>query len=176
MIKKHRKNWALFILICLFLAMFSTYAYAANVISMEKTIVVEDARQYSNSREARVIGKPRGRFISSVEITMTDKGGGTIGIYSDILCHEAMKEIRMWLTLEKWIPEEEVWESVRTDQFSWKAVDFPNEDLTMAIATYDISRLERGQDYRVSGLFGADAFTPGLGESWSINTPDFFLE
>lgn len=174
--KKYKKSCCIIILVFLNLLLFSTCAYASNISLAEGAIPIDNARQYSGSREARVIGRPRGRFISSVEITMTNKGGGTIGIYADILCHEPMKEIRMWLILEKWLPDEEVWETIQPERFEWKSEDFPDQDLTMAIAAYDISKLERGQDYRIQGLFGADTFTPGINETWSINTPNFFLE
>ena len=156
--------------------LFSTCAFASSNSLIESSTQITNVEQYNNSKEAKVIGMPRGRLISSVEITMTDKGRGTIGIYADILCHEPMKEIRMWLFLEKWLPDEEVWLTIQPEQFEWTAEDFPDQDLTVAIVEYDISKLERGQDYRIRGLFGADSFTPGMSESWSISTPNFFLE
>lgn len=174
--KTIKKSFFLVMLTIFTLFLFSISAYAANESSIKDLREIENVKQYNGLREARVTGSPRGRLISSVEITLTNKGHGTIGIYSDILCHEPVKELRMWLFLEQWIPEDDDWVTIRPDQFEWMAENFPDQDLTMAIATYDISRLERGRDYRVRGLFGADGFNAGLSETWSINTPNFFLE
>lgn len=174
--KEIKKN-SLFVLVVIFtLLLFLTHAYAKEIDETGNVRQITNVKQYKYTNQARVIGTPRGELLSSVDISLTDKGGGTIGIYADVLCHEPVKKIRAWLFLEKWIPEEDVWETIQPDQFSWEAKDFPDQDLTMAVVSYDVTKLERGRDYRVRGLFGADALTSDLKETWSMYTPDFFLE
>lgn len=174
--KKIRKNSFFALLMIFTLLLSSQYAYAEDNMSVGNVRQITNVKQYKGSRQTRVVGTPRGVLLSSADIRLTDKGGGTIGIYADLLCHEPVKKIRMWLYLEKWIPEEEVWETVEYEQFSWLSEDFPDQDLTMAVASYDVTKLERGQDYRVRGLFGADALTSDLKETWSVYTPNLVLE
>ena len=173
---KYKKSCLVSILSIFILALFSTCVYAASGPVMGNSREIDNAKEYTSSKQAKVTGTPRGRLLSSVDIELTDKGGGTMEVYADMFCHEPMKELRMWLYLEKWISEEEVWESIQYEQFSWEAKDFPDQDLTIAIANYEIPNLERGQDYRVRGLFGADALTSSLSEAWTIKTPNFFME
>lgn len=174
---KKIKRESVFVLSVIFtMLLFLTRVYAQDVEVVENVRQITNVKQYKHTNQARVIGTPRGELLSSVDIRLKDRGNGTLGIYADVLCHEPVKKIRMWLFLEKWLPNEEVWETIQPDQFSWEAEDFPDQDLTMAFASYDVSKLERGQDYRVRGLFGVDALTSDLKETWSITTPDFFLE
>ena len=172
----YKKSYYITTLTILICFMFTICTFAADKDLTGNVSSVDKIMQYKSRKEVGVTGNPRGRWISSVELTLTDKGSGTIGIYSEILCHEPMKNLRMWLYLEKWVDEYQDWDTVQYEHFEWAAEDFPNEDLTVAIAAYDVSKLERGCDYRVRGLYGADSFQAGLSENWSVNTPDFFLE
>lgn len=173
---KSKKYGSVILSVVLSLLFCYTCAYAGNGVAMGNVKQITNVSEYRGIKEARVKGSPRGEFISSVDIKLTDKGRGTLGIYADLLCHEPMKELRMWLYLEKWSIEKEDWITVAYEQFSWAAEDFPDEDLTMAVVSYDVSKLERGQDYHIRGLFGADPFSGTMGETWALTTPDFFLE
>ena len=172
--KTHKKNIFIVILTICMTLVFCIYAYADNEMKNEREL--SSASLYKGPQEVRAMGNPKGRLISSVDVGMTDKGGGTVGVNAELLCHEPMKRLRIWLYLEKWNSEDEDWESLQYEQFSWVATDYPDEDLTMAIVSYDIPNLERGQDYRMRAIFGADALTSSLQEAWTVNTPGLFVE
>lgn len=121
-----------------------------------------------------VLNSTRGRLISSVDVQISDEGKGIISVYADILCHEAMDEIRMGVYLEhqestgRWVP-------VSNKQFEWLAEDYPNQDLTMAIVSYKIANMKRGEKYRLRCVFGA--YSDDLGsENWRAATGALYLE
>lgn len=130
----------------------------------------------NSERQTSVKGIPRGRLISSVEIQLTDKGRGTAGIYADLLCHEPMEYLKMWLYLDKWDESIGEWAVEDSQQFTWLAKDYPDQNLTMAVVGYDISGLERGKDYRIRGLFGVKDLDSIMQESWSVESEALPLE
>lgn len=168
-IKKH---------LILALAMILIVQFNINVYANEKAGIgeISNVREFNSNGQARVIGTPRGRLISSVEIEIIDKGRGTVGVYADLLCHEPMKQLRIWLYLEQWDSEREDWVIKDFQQFSWLAEDYPDQELTMAMVGYDVSGLERGQDYRLRGLFGANDLDSSLQEAWQARTDNLFVE
>lgn len=121
-----------------------------------------------------ILNSTRGRLISSVDVQISDEGKGVIGVYADMLCHEAMDELRIWVYLEK---QESTgsWISVTHKQFEWVAEDYPNDDLTMAIVSYKIANMKRGEKYRLRCVFGA--YSDDLGsENWRAATGALYLE
>lgn len=168
-IKKH----LVLALAMILIVQFNISAYANEKESIRE---ISNVRELNSNGQARAIGTPRGRLISSVEVRLTDNGRGTVGVYADLLCHEAMERLRIWLYLEKWDSEAEEWVIEDTQQFTWLAEDYPGEELTMAMVGYDVSGLERGQDYRLRGLFGADDLDSSLQEVWQVKTESLFVE
>lgn len=137
---------------------------------------IEHVSTFSNAGTARAIGIPRGRLLSSVALQISDEGRGTVGVSSDILCHEPMERITAWIYLEQWDTTDEDWRTVEYEHFEWRASDYPNEDLTMAMVSYNIPKQERGQDYRLRGVYGVKDLDSTLQESWSVSTATLFLE
>lgn len=121
-----------------------------------------------------ILNSTRGRLISSVDVQISDEGKGVIGVYADMLCHEAMDELRMGIYLERQISTGS-WTSVTHKQFEWNAEDYPNDDLTMAIVSYKIANMKRGEKYRLRCVFGA--YSDDLGsENWRAATGALYLE
>lgn len=168
-IKKH----LILALAMILIVQFNINAYANENASIAQ---ISNVREFNGNGQTRVIGAPRGRLISSVEVQLTDKGRGTVGVYADLLCHEAMKQLRIWLYLDKWDSETEEWVVEDFQQFTWLAEDYPEQELTMAMVGYDISGLERGQDYRLRGMFGANDLDSSLQEAWQVKTDNLFVE
>lgn len=168
-IKKH---------LILALAMILVVQFNISVYANEKAEIreISNVREFNTNGQARVIGTPRGRLISSVEVRLTDKGSGTVGVYADLLCHEPMERLRIWLYLEKWDSQTEEWTTEDTQQFTWLAEDYPDQELTMAMVGYNVSGLERGQDYRLRGMFGANDLDSSLQEAWQVMTENLLVE
>lgn len=137
---------------------------------------VKSRNTYGNNHVAGAVAAPRGRLISSIEIQIADKGNGTVGVYADLLCHEPMKKLKIWLYLEQWDQEKETWVVVDTQQFEWSAENNGGEDLTMAMVSYNVPKQERGKDYQLRGLFGANGFEAGTQESWQAYSGEIMLE
>ena len=121
-----------------------------------------------------ILKSTRGRLISSVDAQITDRGKGTIGVYADLLCHEAMDELRIWVYLERQVSSGS-WTTVTYKQFEWLAEDYPNQDLNMAVVSYDIPNMKRGEKYRLRCLYGADSDELGS-ENWRAATSALYLE
>lgn len=121
-----------------------------------------------------ILNSTRGRLISSVDLQISDEGKGVIGVYADMLCHEAMDELRVGIYLERQTSTGS-WTTVTSKQFEWNAEDYPNDDLTMAIVSYKVANMKRGEKYRLRGIFSA--YSDDLGsENWRASTGILYLE
>lgn len=105
--------------------------------------------------EVSVTGITRGRYLSSVELDLTDEGFGVAGIEAVVLCHEPMQRIKLRLTLEKYNGNS--WVSVNEKEFLWTE-DTVDEELTMAIVSYKVGALLNG-DYRLRANVSVRALT-----------------
>lgn len=171
--KKRFKGYIIFALITLLMLQLHMHAYANEWVNTKE---ISNVSEFNSGKQARVVGIPRGRLISSIELQLTDKGRGTAGVYADLLCHEPMKDLRIWIFLEKWDETQEDWTTVDFQEFTWLAEDYPDQDLTMAMVGYEVSGLERGQYYRLRGLFGARDIDSALQEAWNTTSGDLYFE
>lgn len=105
--------------------------------------------------EVEVIGVTRGRYLSSVELDLTDEGFGVAGIEAVVLCHEAMQKIRLRLTLEKYNGSS--WVSINEKEFLWTE-DQVEGDLSKALVSYKVGALLSGQ-YRLRANVAVRALT-----------------
>lgn len=151
-------------------------AYGAGAPMVPNAQAMERTQEYGSPHEARVTGTTRGRVISSADLAITDQKGGKVGVYAELLCHEPMNEMRIWIYLEQWDPWEEEWYTVDEQKFEWVKEDYPDTDLTMATVSYIIPGQERGRDYRLRGIFGANNADGSLNEAWTIRTKDILVE
>ena len=170
-----KRNYLIGILTVMILLMSQSIAYAKTSWELDAK-EISDVKTFSNSNISRAIGSPRGQLISSFELSITDKGSGTVGIFSSILCHEPMREIRMNLYLDVWDNDSSDWEKVDSYKFIWTASDTPDEDLTAAIVSFDVTGLERGRDYRLRGTAGAYNLDSSLQEAWRSESGDIQVQ
>lgn len=114
-------------------------------------------------------GTTRGMLLSSFEVSITDRGNGTVGIYGAALCHESMKEIRMSLYLDVWNADINDWEQIRAYRFSWNEDNTSLADRNAGVVAFDVRGLERGRDYQVRGVAGATSYAGGH-EAWDADS------
>ena len=150
--------------------------YAAENMFQTDAQEIEEVQEFVTENVARIVGSPRGMLISSVELQLTDLGGGTLRLYGDVLCHEAMEEIKLNLYLDKWITADDDWSQIENFNFSWLAEDYPDEELTMAVVTAEVPNLERGIDYRLRGIAGAWDLDSDLYEVFRADTASIYVE
>lgn len=152
----------------------TAYASENNLESRARSI--ENVTTAVSENVSRIVGNPRGMMISSVELSITDLGGGTAQLFGKVLCHEAMEKIKLNLYLDQWLTDREDWGQVEKFEFTWLAEDYPNEDLTMAYAYVDVPDLDRGEEYRVRGIAGAWDIDSDLYEVWSEESLSILVE
>ena len=166
------KKQIIMILAIVFLMQSQLCAYAEEWVGM---VDVKNVNSFARTKESRVVGNPKGRWISSIEVGATDEGNGTIGVYADVLCHEAVQRIKIWVYLEHYNEENQIWETFEKQEFEWLAEDFPDHDLTMATVSYNIPNQPRGQYYRLQARFGATSFA-NSSEAWRTFTDEIYIE
>lgn len=151
-------------------------SYAGEDDLSAKARNIEEVATTVSDNVARITGTTRGMMISSVELSITDLGGGTAQLFGEVLCHEAMEEIKLNLYLDQWIADDNDWAQLKKYEFDWLAEDYPDEDLTMAYAYVDVPNLDRGENYRVRGIAGAWDLDSDLYEVWSESSPSILVE
>ncbi|MGN0158657.1 MAG: hypothetical protein ACI39W_05890 [Brotaphodocola sp.] len=152
----------------------TAYAEDGELTSQARSI--ENVTESVEENAARITGTPRGMMISSVELSITDLGGGTAELFGEVLCHQAMEKIKMNLYLDQWIPEDNDWAQLKKFELEWLAEDYPDEELTMAYAYVDVPNLDRGENYRIRGIVGAWDLDSDLYEVWSEASPSILVE
>lgn len=172
---KLQKRFTTCMLVIMIAIFFSRTAFASSDIEA-RPLEISNVSKYADKTEARLTGTPRGRLLSSVSMRLTDEGNGTVKIYADMLCHVPLREMLLWIYLEKWDSETKNWVTEEYQHFEWKAEDYPDEDLTMAMISYHVRGLERGQDYRLRGMFGAFEVGSNYQETWTAETATLFVE
>lgn len=123
-------------------------------------------KEYKNEDAVEIEASPRGQLISTITLRLSDEGYRTLGIYSEILCHQDMKSIKMSITLQRYVDGR--WKSYNSKTFEWTSDDYDN--LSMATASYNIGLLPAG-DYRLSTAYVVYSLDGSLHESKTVTSP-----
>lgn len=150
--------------------------YAGETSLSKEAEQIDNVQTFVAENVSRIVGSPRGMLISSVELSISDLGSGTVELYGNVLCHEPMGEIKLNLYLDKWISANEDWSQIEKFEFDWLAEDYPDEELTMSSAWVEVPNLERGIDYRVRGIAGAWDLDSDLYEVFRADTASILVE
>lgn len=123
-------------------------------------------KEYKSEDSVGVEASPRGQLISTITLQLSDQGYRTLGIYSEILCHQDMKSIKMSITLQRYVDGS--WKKYNSKTFEWTSDDYDN--LSMATASYNIGLLPAG-DYRLSTAYVVYSLDGSLHESKTVTSP-----
>lgn len=151
-------------------------AFADEVPMDARAQEIERVNSFVSENVSRIVGTPRGMLISSVELMISDLGGGAVELYGDVLCHEPMEKIKLNMYLDKWVSENSDWSQINKYEFTWLAEDYPNEELRMAMGKVRVPNLERGIDYRLRGIAGAWDLDSNLYEVFRADTASILVE
>lgn len=163
------------LLVCVMMLSTAMTAYAQEGwVKQSDTGTVYSVTEYADSKEARIIGSIKGTLISSVEVSLVNLGNGKAEIYSNILCHETMRKIKMTLYLEKWNETQREWENEGDFEYEWLYAD--NPDLSMASVSFNVYGLDRGYKYRARGVFAAYDLDSSLHETSEAATTDVYFD
>ncbi len=144
--------------------MIMTLSFTATAYAHANDMVV---RTYKSENLVGLEASPRGELISTIILELSTEGSRTVGINSEILCHEEMDTIKMTVKLQK--KGSNSWSTVNTQTFEWKKADFPNRDLSSAAAEYRVGALAAGE-YRLSASYVVYNLDRSMHESKSITT------
>ena len=106
-------------------------------------------------------------LISTIILELSTEGSRTLGIHSEIMCHEEMDSIKMTIKLQK--KDGSSWSTKNTQTFEWKKSDFPNTLLSSAIAEYRVGALASGE-YRISASYVVYNLDRSMHESKTVTT------
>lgn len=151
-------------IIMMIVSIVPTYAQVRNLSEDIAT------REYSDGDSVGIQVSPRGQLISSVTLELSDEGYRTLGIYSRLLCHEEMKKIKVAIMLQRY--EDGSWVQVHRKDVEWLKEDYPNDDMSMAIVTYNLRGLEPGL-YRLKGNYSVFEMNGSLQEFKTVTTSGF---
>lgn len=125
-----------------------------------------DVKRFENEDLVGIEASPRGQLISTITLQLSDEGYRTLGIYSDILCHQDMKKIKMSITLQRMVDGS--WKSHNAKTFEWTSDDY--DHLSMASVSYNVGLLPAG-DYRLSTAYAVYSLDGSLHESKTVTSP-----
>ncbi len=123
-------------------------------------------KEYQSKDAVEIEASPRGQLISTITLRLSDEGYRTLGIYSEILCHQDMKSIRMSITLQRLVDGQ--WKRYNSKTFEWSSDDYDN--LSIATASYNVGLLPAG-DYRLSTAYVVYSLDGSLHESKTVTSP-----
>lgn len=161
------KNMKKILVICLtmVMALSSSFTiYAQNYRMPDGTNV----REYVTDDSVSVLTSPRSALISSVSLELSQEGYRSVKAYSEILCHIEMKEIYMSISLQRL--DGSTWKTINTKDFEWIKDDYPDFNLSMATASYEVGSLSAGK-YRIRTAFSVYELDGSRHESRTSTSP-----
>lgn len=125
-----------------------------------------NVKEFQSEGAVGVEASPRGELISTITLELSGEGYRTLGIYSEILCHEDMKSIQMSINLQRLVDGN--WKNHNSKTFKWTEED--DEHLSMAVASYNVGLLPAGQ-YRLSASYSVYNLGGSMHESKTVVSP-----
>lgn len=144
--------------------MVMTLSFTATAYAQVNNMAV---RTYQSDDMVGLEASPRGELISTIILELSTEGSRTLGIHSEIMCHEEMDNIKMTIKLQK--KDGSSWSTKNTQTFEWKKSDFPNRDLSSAVAEYRVGALAAGE-YRISASYVVYNLDRSMHESKTVTT------
>ena len=117
--------------------------------------------------EVQSIDNRRGDYISSSHSSVTNAGGGAIGISGATTAHEPVDKIRIHLYLDR-LDSDNKWTQVDDFDFTFTPEDDPSGELTIATVSFEVNNQPSGYYYRVRGTHGV--WKNGVIETQSTRT------
>ncbi len=144
--------------------MVMTLSFTATAYAQANNMTV---KTYQSDDMVGLEASPRGELISTIILELSTEGSRTLGIHSEIMCHEEMDNIKMTIKLQK--KDGSSWSTKNTQTFEWKKSDFPNRDLSSAVAEYRVGALASGE-YRISASYVVYNLDRSMHESKTVTT------
>lgn len=153
-IKKIVSMVLVFSCLCSMSSMASTSRRGNVSVPQGNTVFLTDGQTYSQDVE---LSATRGAILSSCTLSISNVGGGAIGIYADTRAHVEIDWGFLTVYLDKWLEDEEVWEMQEMYEMEVFASDDPDEWLTTVTMAFDETKYPPGNYYRLRGIHEVEA-------------------
>ncbi len=140
----------------------------SNVFASESDIWQQVAQQQTIGENSKLLPQganiakniniePKGRYIASSGVSITNEGYGVLGVYADTLAHVAVKKIKMTIYIDQWDEEREDWSPVDNKSLTYEYEE-GGETLNEVSESFLVENLETGKYYRLRGLHAVWSF------------------
>lgn len=105
------------------------------------------------NEKAHSLDSTKGAYINFSNSSVTNAGGGAIGISAATTAHEPVDKIRIHLYLDR-LDTDNRWTQVDDFDFTFTPEDDPSGELTIAAVEFEVNNQPSGYYYRVRGTHG----------------------
>lgn len=99
-----------------------------------------------------IVKQPRGNYISTAQLRISNPGNGEIGVLAKTLAHQDVDQTEIHIFLDRWIESEDRWANVGTYDFVYNKENSPGEDLSAKILSFNIIGQPIDCYYRLRGV------------------------
>lgn len=117
--------------------------------------------------------QPRGLLISQAVLGISNEGKGKIGVYSQVLAHVPVDRVYMKIYLDRL--ENDVWVQQQVIELDFYQEDYPDEEMTMPDASFNLTGYSTGYYYRLRGMYLVEKYSTGQKEVMSATTNGILL-
>lgn len=164
------------VIIMLISSMFTITAFA-DVFDWHRYSCVSPESQLLPPTEKSAIfkyqSKARGDFIAAADLSISNEGGGKIGIYAQTLAYVPLDKCRMRIYLDQWDEEKQRWAMVDQWDFNFEKSNDPETPLLIPVVSFNVTNQPTGFYYRLRGLHAV--WVGGNTEGFSTQTNGVFI-
>lgn len=142
--KRQVKRVVMLSLLCAAMAVFPAIAGTVKEDSLKVSV--------NNAIFQDTMVQPRGTYISSSTVGITNKGSGVIGITASTTAHQNVDKIRIHIYLDKLVNGK--WNQVDDYDYTFLASDQPNGELSSVLLSFEVTDQPANNTYRVRGAHG----------------------
>lgn len=148
-IKKIVSMVLIFSCLCSMSSMASTSRRGNVSVPQGNTVFLADGQTYSRDVE---LSTTRGAIISSCTMSISNAGGGAIGIYAETRTHVPIDWGFLTVYLDKWSEEKQIWQMQEMYEMEMVAADDPDGRFTTMTMAFDETKYPPGNYYRLRGI------------------------
>ena len=115
----------------------------------------------------------RGSIIAGATLSISNEGGGTIGIYAQTTAYYPLDKCKMRIYLDRWYEDKKSWEMVDYWDITVSKDDNPDSEITMPTVAFDVKGQPTGYYYRLRGLHVV--WLGGTSEGFSTQTDGILI-
>ena len=96
--------------------------------------------------------QPRGNYISTAQLRISNPGNGEIGVLVKTIAHQDVDQTEFHVFLDRWIESEKRWANITGYDFVYNKENCPGEDLSEKSLSFNIKGQPTDCYYRLRGV------------------------